>query len=79
MPRMLLCALVLSSCATAPKPREVADCVNIGSVGSDPRNEIRWETQTEGPSRVIWLHPPDVERWYFKEVNRYVYRCPTPR
>ena len=79
MPRMLLCALVLSACATAPKPREVADCVNIGFIGNDPRSEIRSETQTSGPSHVIWFHPPAVERGYFKEVNRYVYRCPTPR
>ena len=81
MPRILICALVLSSCATIPKttPAALAGCTDLGTIVYDSRNDVVSETTTAGPSQVIWIHPPEVVRGYFKESDGHLYRCPTPR
>jgi hypothetical protein len=81
MLRILICALMLFACATSSKAvtRDVHDCVDIGPIESGPCAAIVSETETMGPARVIWAHPPEVVRGYFVESNRYLYRCPTPR
>jgi hypothetical protein len=77
--RLLICAVILTACAAVPKPKAVADCADVAVLGYDPRNELVTETQTTGPSQVIWIHPPQVERGYLTEAGGRVYRCPTPR
>jgi len=81
MLRIWICTLMLLACATPSRTvtRDVRDCVYIGMIESGPRAEIASETETMGPSHIIWFHPPEVVRGYFVESNRYVYRCPTPR
>jgi hypothetical protein len=81
MPRMLICALLLAACATVPRtvPQSLAGCTDLGTIGYDPRNEVLSETQTPGPSQVIWFHPPQTVRGHFTEVDGHVYRCPAPR
>jgi hypothetical protein len=80
MLRISICALILSSCATPSKSvtRDVRNCVYIGSIASGPRDDVLSETETMGPSHIIWLHPPEVVRGYFVQSNRSLYRCPTP-
>jgi len=57
----------------------VHDCVYLGLIGGGRRAEIVSETETVGPVRVIWFHPPEAVRGYLVESNRSVYSCPTPR
>jgi hypothetical protein len=77
--RLLICTVILAACAAVPKPKAVEDCTDIGTYGYDPRSEVLSETQTIGPSQVIWVHPPQVEHGYLTEAAGRVYRCPTPR
>jgi hypothetical protein len=81
MLRVLICAVILFACATSSKTvtRDVHDCVYLGLIDGGSRSEIVSETQTMGPSHVIWLHPPEVVRGYLFELNRSLYSCPSPR
>jgi hypothetical protein len=81
MLRVLICAVILFACATSSKTvtRDVHDCVYLGLIDGGSRSEIVSETQTMGPSHVIWLHPPEVVRGYLVESNRSLYSCPSPR
>jgi len=81
MLRIPICALMLFACAAPSRTvtRDVADCVFIGLIERGPRADIVSETETMGPARIIWFHPPQVVRGYFVEANGNVYRCPTPR
>ena len=81
MLRMLFCAFVSMACATpsrTAKP-DVHDCVYLGLIDSGRRAEVVSETETMGPARILWMHPPEAVRGYLVESNRYVYSCPTPR
>ena len=81
MLRILFCALVSMACATPSRTatRDVHDCVYLGLIDPGRRAEVVSETETMGPARILWLHPPEVVRGYLVETNRYVYSCPTPR
>jgi len=81
MLRILICAVILFACATSSKTvtRDVHDCVYLGLIDGGSRSEIVSETQTMGPSHLIWLHPPEVVRGYLVESNRSLYSCPSPR
>jgi len=79
MLRLLICVLILAACATVPKPKGLADCTEVAILAYDPRNEIVNETQTMGPSQVIWLHAPPTVKGYFKEADGHIFRCPSPR
>ncbi len=79
MSRVLICALfILAACASVPKrpALSLANCTDVGTIAYDPKSEPLTETQTPGPSQVIWVHPPEVMRGHFTEVNGRVYRCP---
>jgi hypothetical protein len=81
MLRILFCALVSMACATPSKTatRDVHDCVYLGLIDPGRRTEVLSETESMGPTRVVWMHPPEAVRGYLVESNRYVYSCPTPR
>src|SRR5438128_6264264 len=81
MLRILICAVILFACATSSKTvtRDVHDCVYLGLIDGGSRSEVVSETQTMGPSHVIWVHPPEVVRGYLVESNRSLYSCPSPR
>src|SRR6267143_893733 len=71
----------LFPCSTTSKrvTRDGHDCVYLGLIDGGSRSEIVSETQTMGPSHLIWLHPPEVVRGYLVESNRSLYSCPSPR
>ena len=78
MSRVLICALfTLAACASVPKrpALSLANCTDVGTIAYDPKNEPLTETQTPGPSQVIWVHPPEVTHGQFIELNGRVYRC----
>jgi hypothetical protein len=77
MPRFLICALLLSACAIVPRPPAsgLAGCVDLGPLVYDPRNDVIRETETAGPSQVIWVHPPQTVKGHLKEVAGRAYRC----
>ncbi len=79
MLRLLICVLILAGCASIPKPKGLDDCTDVGTFGFEPRNELLNEALTMGPSQVIWIHPPDTMKGYFKEAEGHVFRCPSPR
>ncbi len=81
MLRILFCSLVSMACATPSRTAtpDVHDCVYLGLIDPGRRGEVVFETETMGPARTLWLHPPEVVRGYLVESNRYVYSCPTPR
>ena len=81
MLRILFCPLVLMACATSSRTatRDVHDCVYLGLMDPGRRAEVLSETETMGPTRIVWMHPPEAVRGYLVESNRYVYSCPTPR
>jgi hypothetical protein len=81
MLRILICAVVLFACATPPKTvsRDVHDCIYIGLIGGGPSHEISSESETMGPARVIWFHPPESVRGYLVESKSALYSCPSPR
>ena len=81
MLRILFCALVSMACATPSRTasRDVHDCVYLGLIDPGRRGEFVFETETMGPSRIVWMHSPQPVRGYLVESNRYVYSCPTPR
>ena len=78
MPRLLICALMLSACATVPRPPApgLAGCEDLGPIVYDPRNEMISETGTAGPSKVIWVRRPQPVKGQLKEVAGRAYRCP---
>src|SRR5216110_3363985 len=81
MLRILICAVILFACATSSKTvtRDVHDCVYLGLIDGGSRSESVSETQTMGPSHVIWLHPPEVVRGYPLQTDRSLFRLPSPR
>jgi len=49
-------------------------CRLIGSqLNYDVHNPVRDETKTAGPTKVIWLHPPDTT--IIKTEDGFFYRC----
>ena len=81
MLRILICAVILFACATPSTnvTRDVRDCVYLGLIGGGSRPEVFSETETRGPSRVIWLHRPEAVRGYLVESKRALFSCPSPR
>ncbi len=72
------------ACATTPAtPERVAQndddktetrCHLIGSASDiDVRNPVRDETKTQGPTRVIWLNPPNTT--IIRTMEGLFYRC----
>ncbi len=80
---LLACACATTSgkepIAKAGDEREVR-CRRIGSLAGvhdvEGRNAVLDETQTAGPSHVIWLHPPSAS--IIKTIEGDVYRCDAP-
>jgi hypothetical protein len=77
MPRMLICALMFSACATVPNaaPRDLAECVDV-AIGYDPRSEIASEAQAMSSLR---FQSAQAVSGQFKEKSKYAFRCPTRR
>jgi len=73
MKRVMLLALVCCGCAAARQQatRDV-ECVYAGEAGN-PKTAPLVETETFGPSTVIWLHD---EASYLIVRDRHLYRCP---
>lgn len=78
--------LLACGCATTSRTelatageREVR-CRRIGTLAGvndvDGRNTVLDETQTAGPTRVIWLHPPSAS--IIRTIEGDVYRCDAP-
>jgi len=79
MYRLLICTVMIAACAAGPRVKGFEDCTDVGTIGFEPRSELLNETQTMGPSQVIWIHPPETMKGYFKEAEGHVFRCPSPR
>jgi hypothetical protein len=82
----LLIGLTFACACATPSAQEklaqneeetVVRCQLIGSLSSqaehDARNPVLDETQTAGPTRVIWLNPPSTS--IIRTVEGLVYRC----
>ncbi len=77
---LLVCACATTSgkdrIARAADEREVR-CQRIGTLAGvsdfEGRNAVLDETQTQGPSHVVWLHPPTAS--IIRTVEGDVYRC----
>ena len=90
MKRVWFFGLLLLACACATTSRtELAAntvgerevrCRRIGTLAGvndiEGRNTVLDETQTAGPTRVIWLHPTSTP--IIKTVDGDVYRCDAP-
>ncbi len=83
---MIGCLALVAACATKPPLKgstgqAVAEtetrCRLIGSLAGyfeqDPRRVVLDETKSPGPTKVIWLNPP--ETTMIRTVDGLVYRC----
>ena len=80
--------LLACACATTSGNERIAKaedertvrCLRIGTLAGvrdvEGHSSILDETQTPGPSRVVWLHPPAAS--IIRTIEGDVYRCEAP-
>jgi outer membrane lipoprotein LolB len=70
----LLCGLLLSACATAPRPGPAVDPARISAFDLTGRVNVRMESKAY-PGRIHWQHAPDADEvWLYSPVGSSVAR-----